>query len=108
MGHVILKILLSFLAANLKKNVKLYHVKNRILTVLPSCLPAIRLNQILLKHLLKTQMMMIKKAAFLMVGPYGLLLTVVIRNSLCLPMTVASTDLVGCQQRQWNLSTYIQ
>ena len=47
MGHVILKILLSFLAVNLKNNVKLYHVKNRILTVLPSCLPAIRLNQIL-------------------------------------------------------------
>ena len=101
MGHVILKILLSFLAVNLKNNVKLCHVKNRILIVLPSCLPAICLNQYLLKHLLKTQMMMmIKEVVFLMVGPYDLLLTVVIRNSLCLPMTVASTDLVGCQQRQ--------
>ena len=38
----------------------------------------------------------------------GLLLMVVTRNSSCLRMTVASTDLLECQQRQWNLSTYIQ
>ena len=51
-------------------------MKIRTLIVLLSCLLAIRSNQIAMKHLLRTLMLMIKEAKFSVVDPYGLLLMV--------------------------------